>query len=477
MTEIRRNDPCPCGSGKKYKHCHGGIVKETVVDGYDRIRQLDGEITEKVTTYIARQYGSEGMQQALDEYGSEDEATLDPMTAQGDSFIRWLSFSWRPDLDRTAAENFITSKRWTISADGVRLIEATLASCYSYYQVLSVDPGIGATMHDIFRKHDVYVRERSATSSMRPGLIMYARVVAMDGLHFFMGTGPCVITPQYLNRLVTFRSVLESTEHVTDGAITKEALQANEDLLREEYFEIEAELMHPMRTLLNRDNEPYLMHTLTYSVSSVDDAFQAMKGLQQDYTKESDEELFDGAVRNEYGTLAEITLDWIKDAPNTEGIGENIVTASIRINGTMMTIEVNSEARAKRIQEEVRRRLGGKAVLQNIKTLTAEELADHPKHLESEDERAAREEEERILRESPEVQAKIKAMMENHWKRWPDTSIPALRGMTPRQAVNDAIGLELLNSLLLDIETRNSTQDDALLRVDVARIRRDLGLS
>jgi preprotein translocase subunit SecA len=21
--KISRNDPCPCGSGKKYKHCHG----------------------------------------------------------------------------------------------------------------------------------------------------------------------------------------------------------------------------------------------------------------------------------------------------------------------------------------------------------------------------------------------------------------------------------------------------------------------
>ncbi|MCB0573627.1 MAG: SEC-C domain-containing protein [Saprospiraceae bacterium] len=20
---VGRNDPCPCGSGKKYKHCHG----------------------------------------------------------------------------------------------------------------------------------------------------------------------------------------------------------------------------------------------------------------------------------------------------------------------------------------------------------------------------------------------------------------------------------------------------------------------
>ena len=24
-AEIGRNDPCPCGSGKKYKHCHGRL--------------------------------------------------------------------------------------------------------------------------------------------------------------------------------------------------------------------------------------------------------------------------------------------------------------------------------------------------------------------------------------------------------------------------------------------------------------------
>ena len=23
--KIRRNEPCPCGSGKKYKQCHGRI--------------------------------------------------------------------------------------------------------------------------------------------------------------------------------------------------------------------------------------------------------------------------------------------------------------------------------------------------------------------------------------------------------------------------------------------------------------------
>ncbi len=26
-AKVRPNDPCPCGSGKKYKHCHGAKAK------------------------------------------------------------------------------------------------------------------------------------------------------------------------------------------------------------------------------------------------------------------------------------------------------------------------------------------------------------------------------------------------------------------------------------------------------------------
>jgi preprotein translocase subunit SecA len=24
--KVGRNDPCPCGSGRKYKHCHGKLT-------------------------------------------------------------------------------------------------------------------------------------------------------------------------------------------------------------------------------------------------------------------------------------------------------------------------------------------------------------------------------------------------------------------------------------------------------------------
>jgi uncharacterized protein YecA (UPF0149 family) len=30
IPDVRRNQSCPCGSGKKYKHCHGTKSIETI---------------------------------------------------------------------------------------------------------------------------------------------------------------------------------------------------------------------------------------------------------------------------------------------------------------------------------------------------------------------------------------------------------------------------------------------------------------
>lgn len=43
MTRVGRNDPCPCGSGKKYKDCH---IKEgeAFLDKLTRKQELDREL-------------------------------------------------------------------------------------------------------------------------------------------------------------------------------------------------------------------------------------------------------------------------------------------------------------------------------------------------------------------------------------------------------------------------------------------------
>ena len=85
-------------------------------------------------------------------------------------------------------------------------------------------------------------------------------------------------------------------------------------------------------------------------------------------------------------------------------------------------------------------------------------------------------EHDRLLRESPEVRNFVKESMENHWRSWPDMPLPALRGMTPRQAAKDTLGRELLESLLIDFELQSRNQQDDFLQFDVARLRRELAL-
>ena len=47
MKKIGRNDPCPCGSGKKYKHCRLG--KEKQEDTRNLAQQVREEIEDKMS--------------------------------------------------------------------------------------------------------------------------------------------------------------------------------------------------------------------------------------------------------------------------------------------------------------------------------------------------------------------------------------------------------------------------------------------
>src|SRR5438477_932163 len=47
MTKVGRNEPCPCGSGKKFKKCHGAPTQKVVekherAAGHDGYPQLEG---------------------------------------------------------------------------------------------------------------------------------------------------------------------------------------------------------------------------------------------------------------------------------------------------------------------------------------------------------------------------------------------------------------------------------------------------
>jgi len=54
MKKIGRNDPCPCGSGKKFKKCHMGREDELNLDG---LGEISLEMSATITSLPEVSYG------------------------------------------------------------------------------------------------------------------------------------------------------------------------------------------------------------------------------------------------------------------------------------------------------------------------------------------------------------------------------------------------------------------------------------
>ena len=76
----------------------------------------------------------------------------------------------------------------------------------------------------------------------------------------------------------------------------------------------------------------------------------------------------------------------------------------------------------------------------------------------------------------PAVQEAIAEMMKRRWEAWFDESIPALEGLTPRQAARSEEGRELLEALLAFYDQSNQRNPDSPTHANTAELRRELGL-
>ncbi|MBF8296673.1 MAG: hypothetical protein HW389_3218 [Bacteroidetes bacterium] len=475
LDTIGRNDPCPCGSGKKFKHCHGRTSVPAQEATYFRNRRLDAESGELLMKFARKQFGDEALKLAWEEYYLSDEIPFGMSGPDADSFTRWFTFNWQPEGEETLAELFLAEKGSKLEPDLHRFIDATLHSPYSLYQTISVNPGTGLTLRDILRKREVHVTEKSASMILEKGHILLARVVELDGISFFMGTGAVVISPGYLDPVLTLRGVLEKVGPLIDGAVSSETLLEHEEDLREAYFDIEDEQQNQRLEIRNTDGDPLAFHTLMYEISSFDRTFSALKDLEQKATGSTDSELLAEAKKTKAGQPTKLVLHWLKPAKKG-ALGGNTSLATLTISKTRLVVEVNSEQRSKRIQKEIKKRLGDDAVLLRTTVKSQEGIMKEAEKEEARGKPVRESEHDRLMRESPEARAFMKEMMEKHWADWPDTSLPALRGMTPRKATKHPEGRELLESLLMEFDLRNQEQDDKFLRVDTAKLRKKLGM-
>ena len=475
LDTIGRNDPCPCGSGKKFKLCHGRTSVPAQEAAYFRNRRLDAESGQLLTKFARKKFGDEALELAWDEYQLSNEIPFDMSSPDSDSFMRWFTYNWQPEGEETLAELFLAENGSKLDPDLRRFIDSTWRSPYSFYQTLSVETGAGLTLRDILRKREIHVIEKSASKILEMGHILLARVVELEGIFFFMGTSAFVLPPDYLDHILRLREELEKAGSLIDGVVSAETLLEYEEDLREAYFEMDEDQRNQKLDVRNTDGDPLSFHTLTYEISSFSDAFEALKDLEQKATGSADAELLAEAEKSKGGQPTKLDLHWLKPAKKGS-FGGNTNLATLTISKTRLVVEVNSVQRSKRIQKEIKKRLGDDAVLLRTTVKTQEGIMNEAEKAEATGKPFQESAHDRSMRESPEARDLIKEMMEKHWADWPNTSLPALRGMTPRKAAKHPEGRELLESLLMEFDLKNQEQDDKFLRVDTAKLRKKLGL-
>jgi hypothetical protein len=476
-----RNDPCPCGSGKKYKHCC--LVKDSTPDSAEflwrKLKQLNQGLIGRLLDSAIETFGKEAIYEAWDEFMLWDEAApgFDPESPHVQVFWPWFYHHWRPDPDDTAvkpgAPMDLSPTLAHLEKHGERLdplVRRFLLAChdapFSFHEVVACEPGRGFLLRDILSGEEHHVIEHKGSENARPGDILFAQVVVLDELAQLEGCAPLMIPPIHKAPILALRKKIASA----GVPVTRDFLkQYDLEMLGVYHALIEPLLNPPIPKITNTDGDPLLFHRLVYDIDSPATAFEALKELALGAT---DRELLASAEYDQRGTLRKLEFSWLRRGNKTNKHWDNTILGNIKIDEHTLTVEVNSEKRAKKFASLAKKLLGNRARYRTTVIESPEAMLSHGAPEMSAAERA----EQQALESDPQVQAQLARLLEAHYENWLDEKIPALDNKTPRQAVKTPDGRETVEALLTQFERDMHDQkmpgSEALLK----RLRQRLNL-
>lgn len=179
---ARRNDPCPCGSGRKYKLCH--LHQTDAMALADRVEWIWG----KLDWFLRRGRYSDRLDEVVMALGSD--APQDELLAASLLLFR----------DGVVAD-FLRLRGPLLPDDERSLVGRWAAVDRSVHEVVAVDPGAGVTLRDVRTGEVVEVRERLGSRQMAGGDLVCAHVVP-DGAGYQLVGGVVPVPPSLCDRLV-----------------------------------------------------------------------------------------------------------------------------------------------------------------------------------------------------------------------------------------------------------------------------------
>lgn len=351
-------------------------------------------------------------------------------------FPVWHNFHWSPTKKKTSSSKGVPAEYYLNNGLPNPLEKEfttkALQAYWCFYQVIDIEYGASLTLKNLLNDEVIIVHEKRLSLTDLQDTILFTTIVEMHGLSLLLGCG------SYTFNLVQTDELENLRKDISSKPWSDKTIKAHRDDLMHLYWLFRERILNPeIPSLKNSDDENIELHQLVYDLHcSPMEAFQSMKSLATGFKTD---ELFPlGDFDTMTGELVAITLPWLKKKPNKEAEWEQYLLGKVSIKDSRMIIDVNSRERANSMKRRVSRRMSNrKATLRIDKIEFADSVIERAHkicHLDTQS-------------SSSDVQALDKQTEWQHWKDWLNMSIPALNGLTPKQAsktANDRRRLEVL---------------------------------
>jgi hypothetical protein len=476
-----RNDPCPCGSGKKHKHCCLTAASASDDSPWRQQRDATGRLSQEMLDFARQNFAEDVLDAWLDFNQDESPLSLEEDVNEGQIFLPYFLFDWEAPIRRRRgqtemgliARSYLLKKGSRLAElERLILVQATTQPV-SFYEIVRCDPGNSMVLRDVLIDGESEVVERTASRSLRPADLVYGQLCRLPEVVTLGRMAPISFPPGKKVAVVRLRAKLRKKIAKQNRELTAADLIRYREDIRTTYLDLRDGMRTPPR-LTNTDGDPFLFHTLTFRVGSAHAAFEALAPLAWSVPKR---ELLENAKLDVDGTLRSAEIPWLKRGNRTHRDWDNTVLGQIKISGQSLIIDVNSEKRAAKIRQEIERSLGILAVHQKTVTQTTDEMMKKRERGRTARSVGSRAGSNRSSPQ-PEFSPEMKAELQQRAEQWIFQKVPALGGRTPLEAVGTPDGKEMVESLLLEWERQNENFDDPTFFLpDVNAVRRLLKLN
>lgn len=466
MNKPGRNDPCHCGSGKKYKKCCllNEDIKRIVNYEYEVHLQFRRILTEKMEDVLLETLAVLDMgTAALTQCPLYDEAIEEWLIDSGDGnrVIKsmhkpFMLFGFQCFNEKFLWQYCLEDLSSLFNTEERAFLQEFYTAPLGFFQAKEIfSEEALIEVEDILTGRRYQVKDKGLSSCLVYHDIFSGFLIPFtDNTFVLEGATEYKIPPEEKAWLIDI--LTELALHEPKGkSRSKEQISANLRNYPELIFNLTIMYLYrvynkPMPTLTTTDGDLMIFATLTYS-------HQNREIIKKGLLKFRD-------IRLDEETLASDHLVWLNK--------EDTVLGHIHLTNDDLQLETNSKRRASSWKSKIKS-LPMKYIKTSEKTV-AEMMKEHenipPSASQSED--------------IPEDV--LKELAQQFWGKyyntWPNESLPALDGLTPKQAVKSKDGRQAVSDLIDEFENtnmsaaKNQNPNDITRYFDADILRQRVGL-